>query len=722
MAIVKNFYQYFASSPLTGRSLPRFKGSNSAHQQVRTPESVDNPTSGFLYTWGRSRELERRNGNHEIDGIHSTTGMRVLRRFGMLPKVVTLDSPDPKTWPLDIDAHSKLCRLHHYSRVKGVLDARRHFEATSRAGSGLGVPIQVDACVTRDWHKPHRGVIPTNANDQIEVLGTHNFAVMGYRSRRFVFVNSWGQEWGDSGFGYLSDEAYGQYVLDAWVSTGIGTEPRIQNLTGIQKLYWKSNPSGRTLNSVYGREIVNADTGERIAWAFATSDGPYLDLEEFIVWPSARHQGYGSALAAMVKELSAEVRKPIRAWVPYGDAEPNVRQHLYAAMRLLGLTLHNCPDKSAACVGLSGPSTFSESDFFIPARATSTQAALSSDVVRVAVDDSIAKVGDTIPEQRVYRVWYATNRLRYDVSAEVFVYTTSRGKAIDYGTVDVFIPKSHITGSTGPKWYERWQPWRDDELKIIDKRRLSPEDYWNMLKTDADANPGDSLLFIHGYNVDFSEAAIRAAQVGFDLRIQGRTGFFSWPSKGEMPRYKADEASIEASEESIRAFIRDFSNACKPGKLHIIAHSMGNRGLLRAMKSLVSEVAGNGTVVSIGQVIMAAPDVDADVFKNNSAAFSAISERATLYVSPRDIAVSVSEWLHNYQRAGISPPVTTAAGIDTIVVPKFNLLDLGHGYFAEAAPVIEDIYSLVTVGAEPSKRMRLSPGSADGLPFWEMSH
>jgi len=63
-----------------------------------------------------------------------------------------------------------------------------------------------------------------------------------------------------------------------------------------------------------------------------------------------------------------------------------------------------------------------------------------------------------------------------------------------------------------------------------------------------------ALLFIHGYNVDFEGAAIRAAQIGCDLKVPGVTAFFSWPSRGSLVSYPADEATIEASEGAITDF------------------------------------------------------------------------------------------------------------------------------------------------------------------------
>ena len=55
-------------------------------------------------------------------------------------------------------------------------------------------------------------------------------------------------------------------------------------------------------------------------------------------------------------------------------------------------------------------------------------------------------------------------------------------------------------------------------------------------------------MFIHGFNVSFADAAIRAAQLSCDLSIAGVMAFYSWPSQGTLAGYAADESSIEASE------------------------------------------------------------------------------------------------------------------------------------------------------------------------------
>ena len=51
--------------------------------------------------------------------------------------------------------------------------------------------------------------------------------------------------------------------------------------------------------------------------------------------------------------------------------------------------------------------------------------------------------------------------------------------------------------------------------------------------------------------------------------------------------YSADEAAIEASEDAIEEFLVNFIEQSGASVVHVIAHSMGNRGLLRAVNAIV---------------------------------------------------------------------------------------------------------------------------------------
>ena len=73
-------------------------------------------------------------------------------------------------------------------------------------------------------------------------------------------------------------------------------------------------------------------------------------------------------------------------------------------------------------------------------------------------------------------------------------------------------------------------------------------------------------------------------------------------------RPPADEATIEASERAITEFLIDFTTNCGAEKVHVIAHSMGNRGLLRALQRIAAS-AETRTRIKFGQIFLAAPDV-----------------------------------------------------------------------------------------------------------------
>ena len=74
--------------------------------------------------------------------------------------------------------------------------------------------------------------------------------------------------------------------------------------------------------------------------------------------------------------------------------------------------------------------------------------------------------------------------------------------------------------------------------------------------------------------------------------------FYSWPSLGTTIGYTADEATIEASEPFIAEFLARFAAESGARHIHIIAHSMGNRGLLRAFHRIVArpDFAGKGSL------------------------------------------------------------------------------------------------------------------------------
>ncbi len=343
----------------------------------------------------------------------------------------------------------------------------------------------------------------------------------------------------------------------------------------------------------------------------------------------------------------------------------------------------------------------------------------------------ITKTGSDAPDpppsslsvKSEYPVWFGTNRKPVLKSGELSGYSAERDDRLHYGLCRVFVPESHKIGSTGSSWWQRLKAWEDDRLKLLAVNAFTEDNYWSAIKREIEGLPEverRAVVFIHGYKVSFEDAALRAAQIGFDLSIPSMA-FFSWPSRGTLKGYAADEASIEASAFYMEQFLAEFAERSGAARLHVIAHSMGNRGLLSAINAIVKNSARHSGV-KFGQFILAAADVDSDVFQQRCAAYAAMGSRTTLYVSKGDVAVGASQWLHGFPRIGLAPPLFVTKGIDTINVTNVDLTSLGHGYIAEARAVLTDMHQLIAYGSGPASRMGLRMKSdASGQPYWEFA-
>ena len=218
-----------------------------------------------------------------------------------------------------------------------------------------------------------------------------------------------------------------------------------------------------------------------------------------------------------------------------------------------------------------------------------------------------------------------------------------------------------------------------------------------------DPNDRNVLVYIHGFNTSFDDAAKRAAQLGFDLKVPGITVLYSWPSRGSASAYLGDLSAIEASEAQIAEFLVGVTALADRGKVHIIAHSMGNRGLLRAMHRATTQAAlRSGT--RFGQIFLSAPDVNATLFRQLASVYPQVAERTTLYVADQDKAIAALEWMTEGARVGAAPPVLVLPGIDTVRVRGSSLFQLGHSYFAEEPDVLRDIRAALYFHESPARR------------------
>lgn len=206
--------------------------------------------------------------------------------------------------------------------------------------------------------------------------------------------------------------------------------------------------------------------------------------------------------------------------------------------------------------------------------------------------------------------------------------------------------------------------------------------------------PSAKVSLFYGGNILSSEAVWRTAQLALDLDFSGAPILFSWPSKGHCLRYVADEGTITASRHNLLDFISKILTNVKIKTLHLVGHSMGCRALLSVLEELVH------TKPNIFKnVVFGAPDVDRDDFAKTIPKVLLCSQKTSVYVSSKDIAIILSKLFHEYPRAGESgdePLIVN--GVDTIDASSVKTDVLGHSYFANSRAVVGDLYELLIKG------------------------
>jgi esterase/lipase superfamily enzyme len=125
------------------------------------------------------------------------------------------------------------------------------------------------------------------------------------------------------------------------------------------------------------------------------------------------------------------------------------------------------------------------------------------------------------------------------------------------------------------------------------------------------------LIFVHGYNNRFSDAVFRLAQLVHDSDAEVTPILFTWPSRGSVFAYGYDRESATLSRDAFEQLLNMLVSDPAVGKIDILAHSMGN---FLAVETLRQIGLRHGAIPpKIADVMLAAPDVDVDLFEKDVA-------------------------------------------------------------------------------------------------------
>jgi esterase/lipase superfamily enzyme len=204
------------------------------------------------------------------------------------------------------------------------------------------------------------------------------------------------------------------------------------------------------------------------------------------------------------------------------------------------------------------------------------------------------------------------------------------------------------------------------------------------------------LVFIHGFNNRFDDAVYRFAQITHDSGLDAVPVMFTWPSRGSVWAYGYDRESTNYSRDSLEDLLRFLAKDPSVGEVAILAHSMGNWLTLEALRQMA--IRDKRVNPKIKTLMLAAPDVDVDVFRRQIAEIGNSGPQTTLFVSQDDRALAVSRrvWGDIPRLGAINPttePYKTELADEKITVIDLTKLktddSLNHAKFASSPEVVQ---------------------------------
>ncbi|MEL6567676.1 MAG: alpha/beta hydrolase [Pseudomonadota bacterium] len=282
-----------------------------------------------------------------------------------------------------------------------------------------------------------------------------------------------------------------------------------------------------------------------------------------------------------------------------------------------------------------------------------------------------------------------TTRAPSDLPGQV--YGSQRGQLSGHA-FKVSVPPNHQVGRM--EWPSGDAPDPENEFAIVDLEPAEPSDIWRWF--DEQDTDGRVLIFVHGYNVQFADAVFRLAQIAEDLSIRAAPVLFSWPSGGEVAGYYYDRESANYSRDAFESVITQAVEDENVTQVSILAHSMGSWITMETLRQMA--IRDGRLSEKITDVVLAAPDLDVDVFQTQFQRLGAERPHFTFLVSTDDRALNMSKVLgRGVQRLGAINPSQEPYRSRIEATPGVTFVDLSalegggrmaHTKFAETGEMV----------------------------------
>ena len=239
----------------------------------------------------------------------------------------------------------------------------------------------------------------------------------------------------------------------------------------------------------------------------------------------------------------------------------------------------------------------------------------------------------------------------------------------------------------------------------------------------------DTIVLFHGFCNTFTSALKGAAELKclYELESQREHTMivFSWPSDGNLLAYDSDRSDAHASGRILGAglykmglFLLELcflqnnrkrssdtgkninskkeNNISPCGRLHIMAHSMGNY-VLRWVLQELRQITGEKLSQLFDEILLIAADEDKNSFErdNKLKHLPEIARRVSVYFNKEDFPLKLSDWLMGHSErlgsTGPGEPHDIPAEVSLINCRNVATGLMEHDYHKTDQPVRRDI-------------------------------
>jgi esterase/lipase superfamily enzyme len=316
----------------------------------------------------------------------------------------------------------------------------------------------------------------------------------------------------------------------------------------------------------------------------------------------------------------------------------------------------------------------------------------------------LSPVADTSPSTSRVEMLVATTRGRASKPGEMF--GGERGMTPAFAEITVSIPPDNVRKVGEVAWPKKLPSDPATDFAVLRAEQVSQGTAESWFNTSvAKSQDRSVLVFIHGFNNRFEDSVYRFAQIVHDSGTHSVPVLVTWPSRGSLLAYGYDRESTNYTRNALENLFQYLGRDPNVKEVSVLAHSMGN---WLALESLRQMAIRNGRLPpKFKNVMLAAPDVDVDVFRSQIADMGAPRPQFTLFVSRDDRALAVSRrvWGDVARLGSIDPeqePYKTELAANNISVIDLTKIkagdDLHHSKFAESPEIVQLIGTRLSSG------------------------